>query len=196
MNNLQLSDIDGISYDGPGLFFYIAIACGLLWMLFLLPMIFSIDASNKVLKWRYPFFPVLFGLLSVSLLVTAIWSGVHDKALEAERNRAYEKESAMIVEGNVDAVKDWANSTYVVTVDDVNAKQLLSVTRDYTKHDGNSYINNYFGIPYSASAGSRISPVGDTYVKSVSGEVLEIQLVWDGEQYVLMRKSGGEVERR
>lgn len=196
MNNLQLSDIDGISYDGPGLFFYIAIACGLLWMLSLLPMIFSIGASNKVLKWRYPFFPVLFGLLNLSFIVGAIWSGVHDNALDDERNRAYEKESAMIVESNVDAVKDWANSTYVVTVDDVNAKQLLLVTRDYTKPEINSDIKNYLGIPYSAYTESRVSPVGDTYVKSVSGEVLEIQLVWDGEQYVLMRKSGGEVERR
>lgn len=208
MNSLNLDNVPAGSWDGGDgwlpvvLFFVGMISCvlSLLWVVTI--------ASSVGRKKGGIFLPALVVILCVvnaGLFASSfIAKANYDSAWKAH-HREYVRESSKIVDRNVDAVEAWANSTYLVRVDNANARELLGAfdTSEDSASNG-SYVEDLIeedAIPmsYSDLEGSRVEPLGSTYVRGVSGKsegVLKVQLTWDGEKYVLLQVGGGEVERR
>jgi len=101
-----------------------------------------------------------------------------------QADRIYEERKVNAAK-NVVAVQEWAEDIYGV---DLNEKQ----ARDMIRAKGESA-----GVtPSKYENSGELTELGGSLIYDVNDEVTKAQLVYDGERYLLIRDSGGELERR
>ena len=204
MDNLQLTDIPAIDGDGTG-------ALGVLTTIFVIVSILSLVPSfcacvsmlghEKSRPHRSRF--LRFLSLSIALLIATCVIGTQQDAAYDSHKEEYRQTSVKIATQNNEVLTQWINSNYAVTVDEQDTTKLLGTSDLFGKNPTNIYgiripwVWESAGIIYSDWQDDQIQSVfGPIYVKSDDGEVLNVELVWDGDSYILLREGGGEVALR
>jgi len=191
MDNLHLLDTPISSYESEYGF--------LLWILLGIFAVSLIGSLRTVSKWetvkhsRKKFLVTGHTLVLISVIATSIVFGVKE---HQNRIDSFAKQNELGVsaeETNTSTFQQWANNRYALSLEKADSRDILGIvdpiSEDYTYY---SYKSDYYHYIEDMKQPAQI---GEALLK-IDGEVMDIRLVWDGEEYLLMRAESGELERR
>jgi len=191
MDNLHLSDTPISSYESEyGL---------MLWVLLGIFVISIIGAFVTSAKWgtlklsKKKFLVAGHILVLISVIATSTIFGVKDHQNWIDSFAKQDELGVSTEEANTLAFQQWANNRYALSLDKADSRDILGIVdpiREEYRYA--SYKSDYYQYVENMK-----QPVqtGEALLK-INGEVMDIRLVWDGEEYLLMRAESGELERR
>jgi hypothetical protein len=191
MDNLHLSDTPISSYESEYGF--------MLWVLLGIFVVSIIGASVTSAKWetlklsKKKFLVAGHILVLISIIATSTIFGVKDHQNWIDSFAKQDELGVSTEKANTIAFQRWANNRYALSLDKTDSQNILGIVdpikEEYTYY---SYKSDYYHYVENMK-----QPVqtGEALLK-IDGEVMDIRLVWDGEEYVLIRAEGGELERR
>jgi len=95
-------------------------------------------------------------------------------------------EGSKVNKANQETFHSWVNENYAVDVSDDQARELMGVP---------GYIISNPEVQYAAES-DKIEELPAVVVKDNKDGLIKVQLVWDGDKFVLIQNGGEEVDKR